>query len=307
MHRTRHAALWLLGAIVISLGAAGFVSGADHPAGPARPELTARADAEMRPLLDGLVGRTAGLRDRVAALGEVGRMALSDLTSANAEVLSVRLADGSERIREIEMEAGAIRAEVAALPYGADSERISPQTAERVASLTEALAAVEPLADAWDRLAGGSVPALALLELLDEHDRIVVEATLEGSSGGYVPALAQLDQAAARLAEAQAIRDRLARAADVSTLDAWIDRLRTYDEALTELYTLLRGTNETVTDEIREAFAAVRDAEAELPQDRRALVVIMADIAEGGLNQAVIAIDRARGRLTAALGGSEPP
>jgi hypothetical protein len=38
-----------------------------------------------------------------------------------------------------------------------------------------------------------------------------------------------------------------------------------------------------------------------LPGDTRGLVVIMVDIAQGGLNQAVISIEEARGSLAGAL------
>ena len=56
-----------------------------------------------------------------------------------------------------------------------------------------------------------------------------------------------------------------------------------------------------MTDRVRDAFAAEQAARAQLPSDTRGLVVIMSDIARGGLNQAVIAIEEARGALSAAL------
>ena len=50
------------------------------------------------------------------------------------------------------------------------------------------------------------------------------------------------------------------------------------------------------------------------PRTQRAIVVIMSDIARGGLNQAVIAIEQARGALAGALDvqhrlqqGTQPP
>jgi stage V sporulation protein SpoVS len=53
---------------------------------------------------------------------------------------------------------------------------------------------------------------------------------------------------------------------------------------------------------VRRALSAVEAARASLPPDTRALVVILADVARGGLNQAVIAIEEARGRLAEAAG-----
>ncbi|CAN5459234.1 hypothetical protein BH20CHL6_BH20CHL6_09310 [soil metagenome] len=292
----RNAILWLLAAGSIALGAGGVVVGGDHPASD-RPELTARADAEMAPRMLALAVRLDELQAQVASLGESGRSALIDLTSTDVERLSRILAEGSLLIDGIEVDAAALRREVQALPHGPDSELISTATAERVETLESALGAVEPLREAWERLAAGSVPAIALIGLLEGHDQRVVDAALDGSAGRYAAALDGLDAALADLDTAVEIRDQLARTANVETLDDWIGRLRAYDEALVELYRLLRETDETVTPDVRRAFARVEDAEDALPQDRRALVVIMADIAEGGLNQAVIAVDRARGRL----------
>ena len=56
-----------------------------------------------------------------------------------------------------------------------------------------------------------------------------------------------------------------------------------------------------MTKEVRDAFAAEQAAKERLPPDTRGLVVIMAEIARGGLNQAVIAIEEAKGRLREAL------
>ena len=60
-----------------------------------------------------------------------------------------------------------------------------------------------------------------------------------------------------------------------------------------------------VTDAVKEAIAAEQRAKERLPPDTRGLVVIMAEIAQGGMNQAVIAIEGAKGRLTAAIDALE--
>ena len=52
---------------------------------------------------------------------------------------------------------------------------------------------------------------------------------------------------------------------------------------------------------MRAAFEAEKQARASLPGDTRGVVVIMAEVAQGGLNQAVIAIEEVRGTLAAAL------
>jgi hypothetical protein len=56
-----------------------------------------------------------------------------------------------------------------------------------------------------------------------------------------------------------------------------------------------------VTGAVRKAFAAEKAARERLPGDTRGLVVIMAEIGRGGMNQAVISIEEARGELDAAL------
>jgi sirohydrochlorin ferrochelatase len=88
---------------------------------------------------------------------------------------------------------------------------------------------------------------------------------------------------------------------DTTTLDIWIERNRTYDDALARLYQALHDANGRVTDAARDAFTDVQRAQKLLPPDTRAIVVIMSDLAQGGLNQAAIRIEEARGALTAAV------
>jgi len=57
---------------------------------------------------------------------------------------------------------------------------------------------------------------------------------------------------------------------------------------------------------VRAAFAAEEAAKAQLPTDTRAIIVIMGDIARGGLNQVAIDIEEARGSLAAALAAQQP-
>jgi alkylhydroperoxidase/carboxymuconolactone decarboxylase family protein YurZ len=103
------------------------------------------------------------------------------------------------------------------------------------------------------------------------------------------------------IAEARELRDRLAATTDVETLSSWIDRNAAYDAALRQLYEALLESKGKVTDRVRSAIGAEQVARQQLPADTRALVVIMSDIAQGGLNQAVIAIEEARGALGSAL------
>ena len=98
------------------------------------------------------------------------------------------------------------------------------------------------------------------------------------------------------------MRDKLAITTEVAILTQWIDLNATYDAALRKTWTLLSKSRGKVTKAIRAAFAELTAAQAKLPADSRAMVVIMADVARGGLNQAVISIEDARRELDAAAG-----
>jgi hypothetical protein len=56
-----------------------------------------------------------------------------------------------------------------------------------------------------------------------------------------------------------------------------------------------------VTPDIRAAYDAEAAARERLPADTKGLVIILGEIARGGLNQAVIGIEEARSELDAAL------
>jgi hypothetical protein len=146
-----------------------------------------------------------------------------------------------------------------------------------------------------------------LTRLLADHDAAAAEAARLGRRAAYGQALEQLGRAEASLVDASALRDALANTADVSVLDEWLARNRALDVALRDLYTALRASGGSVTDAVRTAAEAERTAQQRLPPDTRGLVVIMADIARGGLNQAVIGIEQARGRLDAAVAGLARP
>jgi len=170
-------------------------------------------------------------------------------------------------------------------------------TLARYDDASAALAAVDPLRPAWERLTAGAVPATELTGRLLAHDKIAATAIQSGGAGKYAQAITRIDKAAAELVAARAIRDRLAATVDVATLDDWLDRNVVYDTALRDLWDALRRSSGRVTDVVRDAAARERSARALLPPDARALVVILGDVARGGLNQAVIVIEEARGRL----------
>jgi hypothetical protein len=56
-----------------------------------------------------------------------------------------------------------------------------------------------------------------------------------------------------------------------------------------------------VTTEVEAAFEEEMAARARLPADTRALVVVLAEIGRGGMSQAAITIERARGAIADSL------
>jgi hypothetical protein len=291
---------WLASAIILALGAAGIVAALDHlPGGSGRPELSSSADRAVAPDLAAASADLAALADAVGALGEDGRLALGALVGRDTAGLTAAVAAGTARLDVIDAAAATLDAALARIPLDVPDRtiRYSAATIARFDELVGAPSAVEPLRPAWERLAAGVLPAIELTGHLLDHDRIAGAAIKLGGAGNYPRAIARIKLASAELVAARAIRDRLAATVDVTTLDQWIERTAAYDDALSDLWDALRRSRGRVTDAVRTAAARERAAKEGLPADARALVVILGDVARGGLNQAVITIEEARGRL----------
>jgi len=153
----------------------------------------------------------------------------------------------------------------------------------------------------WAAFTGRALDAATLTGLLTRHDQETADATRQGSAAHYKAALALLDKSDATIAEARALAARLGTTSDTSTLTTWLDRNAAYDAAVRNLYQSMIDAKGRVTSKVRAALAAEKEARANLPGDTRGLVVIMAEVAQGGLNQAVISIEQVRGSLAAAI------
>ena len=303
--RIAAAAAWLVIAVAIALGGAGIVAGANHlPASGARPELTYEEDLSVAAGLDRAATLLADVGTATGDLGAAGRGALAALVAADPTAVGSSIADGDAALDRIDIAEAALRDALRAIPLGApDAEiRYSPATRDRYDRLVSALSATTGLRDDWATLTAGSVPALQVAAHLAAHDALAGEAARLGSDGMYADALEQLAAAAAELTAARGVSDTLASSVDVATLESWIGRNAAIDVALHDLYTLLEASNGRGTPAVKDAFARVEEVRKLLPPDTRALVVILADIARGGLNGAVISIEQARGRLAAAAG-----
>lgn len=312
MNRGRRLGLgvaWTLCALAIATGSAGLVAGVSHqPGTSARPELTWAADQAIRPGLDEATADLVRLSAEVDALGQDGRNALAALLDRNLDQLAGIVGDGTRSVATIDAETVALRAKLAALP-GAGPEiaiALGPDVLARYEAIVAALETTGGLAGEWVTFTAGSSVVSRLTTLLAEHDRDAAAAARLGSGRAYAQAITQLGSAVATLDGARALRDTLANSADVSTLDEWISRNAALDAALEAVYRALLVSNGRVTQQVRDAIAAEQVAEQNLPPDTRALVVIVSDAARGGLNQAVIAIEDAKGRLAVATQALEP-
>ena len=296
---------WLAVVVVIALGAAGLVTGLDHPPGSTgRFELTAAGDAEVTPLLDASRTDLADLAEQVEDLGTQARGALAALNGTDTATGEAAIARGDQLVAAIVERTEALRERLSSVPYVGTPDaglHVSSALVARHAALVAALDATEGLDTSWARLSIGAVAASKMSELLAEHDRLMGEAAERGRNAKYAEALKLIDQAGDQLTTATSVRDELAKTVEVSVLDQWIARNAAYDTALRELYVAISKVGRKVTPAVRNAVKAEKAARDNLPPDGRAMVVIMADIGRGGMNGAVIAIEEARARLADAL------
>lgn len=296
--------------LAIAFGSAGIVALWAHPPGTAaRAELTWKGDAELGHALDASQVDLVSIATATDRLSVLARGAIGALTADDPGPFGAALTEGATVATSIERDSAALRDHLSSLPGAGtfDVLHYAGELTARRLSLITALDATQGLGRSWATLTAGGLRASALLGLLAAHDTTVGTAAAEGRAGTYEAAISTLDTAIAHLDDAVVIRDQLANTTDVSTLDEWIQRNRTYDEALRALYAAFRDSGGVINDAVRAAYVQEGDARAALPPDDRGLVVIIADIGRGGLNQAVIAIDQARARLTLAIQGLSAP
>jgi hypothetical protein len=304
---------WVAAAIVVSLGAAGIVSGMSRsPVDGGRPELTWAADQAVDPGLAAASTDLTNLTGEVDQLGQAGRDAIADLVNRDTTHLDATISSGTTLAARIATDTAAIRVKLATLPgiATADETAVGAAQRQRYDAITVALSITADLQTSWVQLTTGSAVATALTKDLADHDTYAGQAVKLGSTAQYAKARAALVKAQAALASASNRRDALANTVDVSILTEWIDRNSAFDSAAAELYKLLQASPRKVTPAIRTAFANLSTAQQNLPPDTRGLEVILDDLARGGLNQAVIAIEGAKGSLASAvalIAAANPP
>ena len=304
LERLTFGVVWLGVIGLLSLGAASAVAGLTHqPRTGARPELTWAADAAAAPVLASAVAELEGMAEQLEEIGVRGRGALAAMNARQFDVLDTAVAEGGVLISDLRARSVSLQSRLAAMPaFGAGAElRLSPEVRERHAALIEALGATDGLGESWARLASGGSSAARLSTLLEAHDATVAEAVEAGSIGSFPTALRRLDAAEATLDEAAELGVQLSNTSDVTTLNEWLTRNRAYDEALRALYVASAASPDRATPAIREALRAEATARARLPESTRPLTIVMTDIAQGGVNQAVISVEEARGEVADAL------
>jgi hypothetical protein len=304
--------VWTALFVILAAGAAGLIAQASHPPGTAaRAELTAEGDAALDARLDQATARLQAISDDVDSLAEDAKTALEDLAGTDPSKVQDSLQQGDDAAERINTGTHALQASLADLP-GTEPDaalRYSDDTLVRRAAILAALDAAASLNVQWLQVAAQAAEVSQLIALIDGHDQIVLDAAAKGRKAQYAKAAERLSDAILAVANVQTERDRLIADPGPTVLDEWIARNRTYDVALQALYeSLVQSHGNPQTVKVQEARRAERDAFEQLPPDRRTIIVIVAEAARGGLTQAVVAIEDARGRIEDALAeaGNEP-
>jgi len=300
------AVLWLVVALVVAIGAAGIVSGVGGPPGTsARPELTWAGDQELRADIRAAKEGAADLAEEIEALGDKGREALTYIAARDVYRAQTSVDEGTAIAERIGTLAEELRTAAAAMPgSGATSVlRYDADIVSQRALVQAAASATGGTRETWQRFSVAAVAAQRLAVLLTLHDERTGVAVKHALARKWDDALAALDGSDATMAEIDRLHGQLSTAADTTVLGQWIERHIAYDTALRKLYGALQASKGRVNSTVKAAYAAEQDARALLPADTRALSVIMAEVAQAGLQQAVVSIGEARIRLDEAIAG----
>ncbi|HEY4634482.1 MAG TPA: hypothetical protein VIH00_11265 [Candidatus Limnocylindrales bacterium] len=291
------AAIWLIVAMVVAIGAAGIVSGVGGvPGTAARSELTWAGDRELRGEINATTERIAELAEEIDALGEKGRLALTFIAARDVYRAQATVDEGSVIAARIGTLAENLQAATAAMQGTGPLTvlRYAPDVVSQRTFVASATSATDGVEETWQRFSAAAVAAERLATLLTLHDEQTGAALKLGSEFEFAKALVALDDSDATMTEIDRLHDQLAAAADTTILATWIERHVAYDVALRTYFAELIKSKGRATTEVKAAFAAEQKARALLPKDTRALSVIMAEVAQAGLQQAVITIQQTR-------------
>jgi hypothetical protein len=296
---------WIALFAVMAAGAAGLIAQTMHtPGTPARAELTAEGDAKLNARLDAATGQLTAISANVDGLADAAKSALEEISSADPKKFQDSLEKGDQLAGLISDDAEALQFGLASLPGDEPDAtlRYSNDMLVRRSATLAALDAAAGLQASWEQVTARALEAAQVTTLIAQHDQTVLDAAALGRTRQYAKAAAKLDDAILAVASIKEQRTKLIADTNRTVLDEWIDRNRDYDLALQAVYSALVASNgNAATARVQKARVAERRAFSQLPPDRRTIIVIVAEVARGGLTQAVIAIEDARGRLDDAL------
>jgi hypothetical protein len=253
--------------------------------------------------LEGAASRLATIAADVSALADEAKTALEEVASMDPARLQASLDRGRDLATRIDTAARALDAELVDLPGDEPDAalRYSSPTLVRRAAVLAAIKAASGLAAHWQTVSLRASETGNLLSLINEHDTTVLDATESGRNRRFGEAAVRVEDALVVIVTIEGLRTRLIAGSEETVLDAWIDRTRAYDLALRALYLALDRSNGEITAEVQSARREERIAFENLPPDRRTILVIISEVARGGLTQAVVAIEDAHAHLDAAL------
>jgi hypothetical protein len=306
------AVAWVALAAVLALGGAGLVGELTHPpGGPSREELTFPGDDLLASRLDDADTRLRQIADNVEKMSQDAKAALEDLAATDTDGLQKALQHGSGIAIVITAATVDLRNSLAGLPGDEPDAMIqfSNATLVRRAAILAALDAAGGLAKQWQDVTGRSVDAARLTGLLQDHDKTVgaaIALALDHCLCKFADAVTTLNAAKATLTEIDSLKGEFSGGTEVTVLDAWLVAHTRYDNALIALYRAIDQSHGKNTLVVQAANREEQIARGLLPTDNRAIILIVAQFARGGLNQAVVAIEDAGGRIDDALAEASP-
>jgi hypothetical protein len=297
---------WTVLFTAFAIGGAGLIGESFHaPGSPARAELTYTGDAALAVRLDAATTQLQAISTNVDELASDAKAALEELASSDPTRLRDALARGGLAANDIATQTRDLKEALAGLPGDGPEAALqySNATLVRRAAIIAALDASSSLASLWQTVTGGAANAAHLINLIDQHDQTVLSAAAQGRDHHYRKGATILDAALETIAAVQQLRVSMITGSSDTVLDEWIQRTSNYDKALQALYVALDQSKGVVTLKVQQARRDEQAAFSQLPPDRRTIVVIVSEVARGGLTEAILAIDEAHARIDDALGG----
>ncbi|HUG29653.1 MAG TPA: hypothetical protein VMQ65_03945 [Candidatus Limnocylindria bacterium] len=295
---------WAAVLAVVAASAAGVVDLVWHaPGSPARAELTHPGDAALGVTLDVATAELELIAADMASLAQEAKTALGEVASSDPTRLREALQRGADAAASIDTATGDLRESLIGLPGDGPTAAIeySNATLVRRAAILAAIDAAAGLTGRWQQVSGRAADAALLTELIGLHDLTVLNAASKGRANEFAEAVEILDGTLLKIEDIQLLRVRLIASSEKTVLDEWIERNTNFDRALRRLYAALDRSGGEVTLAVQSANRDVELAFDQLPPDRRTILVIISEVARGGLTQAVLAIEEASAHVDEAL------